>query len=146
MHSKALLDKSRFVFPLHIHISTLFIVVIIFFSSAQIILASRSINEVLLQANAALFDRVSAETRAHIISEYRPATIAVSTLARRDIVEAKTFTERERYFEEITDLIKLYQHITSYSVLYPDGSIFVTGIIEHERLKTRLKTPIGAEF
>lgn len=75
--------RAKLVFPLHVHISTLFILMIAIICTAQILLANKSMNDILLEANSTIFDRIANETRFSMRDEYRPAFNAVGELSKK---------------------------------------------------------------
>ena len=126
--------KNKLVFPLHIHISTLFTVMIIVICSVQIYIMNKGINQLLLEATSTIFDRISTETRSSIRSEYRPAFNAVAKLSKRDIVYTETLEQRNAYFTELAMLLDLHKHVSTYRISFPNGDWFGVGILGNSLL------------
>lgn len=133
--------KDKLVFPLHIHISTLFTVMIIVICSVQIYIMNKGINQLLLEATSTIFDRISTETRSSIRSEYRPAFNAVAKLSKRDIVYTETLEQRNAYFTELAMLLDLHKHVSTYRISFPNGDWFGVGILGNSLFRKKLNTP-----
>lgn len=138
--------KEKLLFPLHIHISMLFIVMIVVICSVQIYITNKGINQLLLEATSTIFDRISTDTRSSIRSEYRPAFNAIAKLSRRDIVHAETVEQRNAYFTELAMLLDLHKHVSTYRISFPNGDWFGVGILGHSSFRTKLNTPENAYY
>lgn len=141
MNSLIIKIKDKLIFPLHVHISTLFIVMIVIICSIQILLTHKSINNLLLNANSTIFDRISVETRSSMRSEYRPAFRTISILTKRDIINTKTLAQRSAYFNEFAMLLDLHKHVSTYRITFPNGDWFGIGILGNSLFRERLNTP-----
>ncbi|MCE4936614.1 HD domain-containing phosphohydrolase [Aliivibrio fischeri] len=138
--------RAKLVFPLHVHISTLFILMIAIICTAQILLANKSMNDILLEANSTIFDRIANETRFSMRDEYRPAFNAVEELSQKEIIKTNTLEGRKAYFSELLMLLKLNNHVSTYRITYPNGDWFGVGIIENQSLRKELNAPPSARF
>lgn len=133
--------KNNLIFPLHVHISTLFIVMIVIICSVQILLTHKSINNLLLDANSTIFDRISVEVRSSMRSEYRPAFRTISILTKRDIINTKTLAQRSAYFNEFAMLLDLHKHVSTYRITFPNGDWFGIGILGNSLFREKANTP-----
>lgn len=138
--------KHKQALPLHIHISTLFTVMIIIICSVQIYITNRGISHLLLEATSTIFDRISTETNASIRNEYRPAFNVISKLTKRDIVNTETLAQRNAYFTELAMLLDLHKHVSTYRITFPNGDWFGVGILGNSRLKTAPNTPENSYY
>ncbi|MGF1901974.1 HD domain-containing phosphohydrolase [Aliivibrio sifiae] len=133
--------KDKLIFPLHIHISTLFILMVVIICSIQILLTNKSINNLLLDANSTIFERISTETRSSIRSEYRPAFRSVSIFTKRDIINTETLAQRSAYFNEFAMLLDLHKHVSTYRITFPNGDWLGIGILGNSQFREKLTTP-----
>lgn len=133
--------KNKLLLPLHIHISTLFMVMIIVICSVQIYITNKGINQLLLEATSTIFDRISTDTRSSIRSEYRPAFNAIAKLSKRDIVHTETLEQRNAYFTELAMLLDLHKHVSTYRISFPNGDWFGVGILGNSLFRKKLNTP-----
>ncbi|WP_236782909.1 HD domain-containing phosphohydrolase [Aliivibrio fischeri] len=138
--------RAKLIFPLHVHISTLFIMMIAIICTTQILLANKSMNDILLEANSTIFDRIANETRFSMQDEYRPAFNAIEELSKKEIIKTNTLEERKAYFSELLMLLKLHNHVSTYRITYPNGDWFGVGIIENQSLRKELNAPASAHF
>lgn len=138
--------KKRFSFPLHIHISTLFVVLILCMSLTQIWLTNRSMESVLLEANKKIFSRIASETHGTLKAQYDPALSAISAFRQGNLASASSFNQRIEYVYEIGSLLLEYPHITSYTVSYPNGDFFVVSHLSTPQYKEDMKAPAHARF
>ena len=133
--------KNKLIFPLHVHISTLFIVMIVIICSVQILLTHKSINNILFNANSTIFERISEETKSSIRREYRPAFRSVAMLTKRDIINTETLAQRRAYFNEFAMLLDLHKHVSTYHITFPNGDWFGIGILGDSLFRQKLNTP-----
>lgn len=133
--------KDKLLLPLHIHISTLFMVMIVVICSVQIYITNKGINQLLLEATSTIFDRISTDTRSSIRSEYRPAFNAIAKLSKRDIVHTETLEQRNAYFTELAMLLDLHKHVSTYRISFPNGDWFGVGILGNSLFRKKLNTP-----
>ncbi|CAM4401295.1 HD domain-containing phosphohydrolase [Vibrio agarivorans] len=115
-------SKKR-VLPLHIHISTLFVLTVLIICSTLIYLTHSSLNRVLMSANTQLFAQIASETKNTLNRHYAPAFASVSSFANSYIHLADTQQEEKVVLSQAAFLLKEYAHITSFSVSYPDGRV-----------------------
>ena len=141
MNSLRIKLKNKLIFPLHIHISTLFTVMIVVICSVQIYITNKGINHLLLEASSSIFSRVSTETSNLIRSEYRPVFNAISKLTKREIVHTKTLEQRNAYFTELAMLLDLHKHVSTYRITFPNGDWFGVGILGNSLFRKRLNAP-----
>ncbi|WP_272870225.1 HD domain-containing phosphohydrolase [Aliivibrio fischeri] len=114
--------------------------------TAQILLANKSMNDILLEANSTIFDRIANETRFSMRDEYRPAFNAVKELSKKEIIKTNTLEGRKAYFSELLMLLELNNHVSTYRITYPNGDWFTVGIIENQSLRKELNAPLSARF
>ena len=133
--------KDKLLLPLHIHISTLFMVMIVVICSVQIYITNKGTNQLLLEATSTIFDRISTDTRSSIRSEYRPAFNAIAKLSKRDIVHTETLEQRNAYFTELAMLLDLHKHVSTYRISFPNGDWFGVGILGNSLFRKKLNTP-----
>ena len=141
MNSLRIKIKNKLIFPLHIHISTLFTVMIVVICSVQIYITNKGTNQLLLEATSTIFDRISTDTRSSIRSEYRPAFNAIAKLSKRDIVHTETLEQRNAYFTELAMLLDLHKHVSTYRITFPNGDWIGVGILGNSLFRKRLNAP-----
>ncbi|AYV23574.1 HD domain-containing phosphohydrolase [Vibrio mediterranei] len=116
--------KSWFRYPLHIHISSLFIIIVMLVCGVQLWLTYSSLNKVLVDANDHLFDRISGEARANLLHHYSPAFSTVTAFSKGQLSRFSTHDERLGYVPEISYLLSASPSIFSYTLTLPNGDHF----------------------
>ncbi|MCJ2377686.1 GAF domain-containing protein [Vibrio sp. ZSDZ34] len=114
-------------YPLHVHITVMFIILVIAISSVQIWIASSATDRVLLRANDNIFDLIISETKQRLSSHFSPTLGLLDAYSYGDY-QALEFSNQQRAKESsllsLLSLLKGNPNIQSYKVVYPNGDWF----------------------
>ncbi|MGF1749093.1 HD domain-containing phosphohydrolase [Vibrio cionasavignyae] len=133
-------------YPLHIHISSLFLVVVLAVSSVQIWLTQNSLSEVLLDANEHLFDRIAKETQANLTVHYQPAYTAVEALSKGELSRYVTAKERVTAIPAVVSMLSSSPYVLSYSIVFPNGDFFSVYRLYDDMMRRKLKVEANTAF
>lgn len=108
-------------YPLHVHISTLFVVLILLVGSLVGVLGYRSSQGVLERSADALTERASHEVLTELDRALAPARMVVGLLGRDALVEATSLHERLESLERVREALVHAPLLSALYVGYPDG-------------------------
>ncbi|MGR5360629.1 HD domain-containing phosphohydrolase [Vibrio mediterranei] len=138
--------KSWFRYPLHIHISSLFIIIVMLVCGVQLWLTYSSLNKVLVDANDHLFDRISGEARANLLHHYSPAFSTVTAFSKGQLSRLSTHEERLSYVPEISYLLSASPSIFSYTLTLPNGDHFSVYRVFDRKIQKGLEVSPEARY
>lgn len=140
------MQYKRHGLPIHVHLTTIIIAVVVITSGMQIWLSNKGLSELSFEANSKLFDRIAAETQYQLKGHYNTALAALGVFAQSDNINSNTKLGRERIMPEITHLLRQFKHITSYSFYYPSGDFFSVTSVKGAATAQRLGIPSSTRF
>ncbi|MDQ8022392.1 MAG: HD domain-containing phosphohydrolase [Moraxellaceae bacterium] len=133
-------------FPLHIHISTLFLVLVLAIGIVLSILNYQRSAEIVAQATDDLFVRIARETVSELDKLVRPADTATRLLAQQRAVRATTLNERLDSLGYYVTALQANPNIVSFYAGYEDGDFFLVRRINSEAEQRSLRAPSGTAF
>ncbi|MFC5080554.1 hypothetical protein VTH8203_01781 [Vibrio thalassae] len=113
--------QNKLTFPLHIHISTLFVVLVLVICGVQIWITQASLNKVLLNANENLFERIAGETRSNMSYHFGPSFSIVDAYSAGELVREVDPERRFAFVPELASLLRANQNIFTLKAAFPDG-------------------------
>ncbi|WP_165313176.1 HD domain-containing phosphohydrolase [Vibrio ziniensis] len=114
---------SRFVMPLHIHLSVMFVTVVAGSCLLQIWASSKSIDNIIFEANQTLFEQIATTTKGDFEKVFQPAMDAISTLELTSLGE-QTFKEDSiSYIAILQKLLHTQPGVNAYFIGYSNGDI-----------------------
>ena len=116
----------NFRYPLHIQISTLFIVLILLISGIVGILGNQASRRILETTANQLNTRISEDLKSEFRSLIQPASMATRLLAQTNLAQASTLAERMASFNFMRSALHDSQAITAIYVGYENGDFFFT--------------------
>lgn len=116
----------NFRYPLHIQISTLFIVLILLISGIVGILGNQASRRILETTANQLNARISGELKSEFSNLIQPASMATRLLAQTNLAQASTLAERMASFNFMRSALQDSQAITSIYIAYDNGDFFFT--------------------
>ena len=128
-------------YPLHIHISTLFLVVIVIIGGLIGSISYKLSSDTLTAAADDLARRISHETGNDLVNLIKPAEMATSLLRHDEITKAGTYEERRRRLHVITGALAKSPAVVSIYIGYRTGDFFLVRRIENERDRERFSAP-----
>lgn len=132
------MNKAPRTFPIHIHIATVIIVLVVVVSGVQIWLANKGLTDVIFETNRNVFQRIAAQTRSQMNAHYSAAFTAIGTFSKGKIVQAETIENRNNFLPELTHLLTEYTHVTSYAIYYPNEDVFSVTRINDLEMRERM--------
>ncbi|SMC16143.1 HD-GYP domain, c-di-GMP phosphodiesterase class II (or its inactivated variant) [Andreprevotia lacus DSM 23236] len=134
-------------YPLHIHISTLFVALIAVFALVNITYQYRQTSRMLLSASETLFARIGAHTVQTIQSRYEPTKLAVDLLAHQQVMFAGSLRERLQSLPYFVEALRGDFGLSSVYVGYESGDFFLVRRIDRSPLlMQRFDAPAGSVF
>ncbi len=111
-------------YPLHVHITVMFIILVIAISSVQIWIASSTTDKVLLKANDNIFDLTISETKQRLYSHFGPTLGLLEAYSYGDYQALTSSRHQAGKESSLLSLLKGNANIQSYKVVYPNGDWF----------------------
>ena len=133
--------------PFHIHIATLF-TVMIFLACAAIVWANYlEGRDLVLKAGEARFDRIHLQTEAEIVSMRAPIEAVVSVIGNMPITDAESFDSRMRTLPALVEVLDRNSKIAAIYVGYQNGDFFLVRALRGDQLlHEQFKAPRHAQY
>ncbi len=114
-------------YPLHIHISTLFIGLILIGGSVITVIGYRLTSQMLESAATDLVQRINRETLLEINGLVAPAEMAVTVLSYDSLANSKSLGLRMGQMEVIRDILEKSAQLSAVYFGYPNGDFSLSG-------------------
>ena len=137
-------DKKRF--PLHIHIASLFTILVLIIGITLAWVSYRQISNLTFETTERLFDKTIDELELQFQKEYRPVATSVRLLASAAIAEAETLEERIEHMPILAEVIKDEPQLTAIYVGYSSGDFFTMRSLKTDHMRTISSAPDGAFY
>jgi len=137
---------SSFVMPLHIHLSIMFVSVVAGSCLLQIWASSRSIDNIIFEANQSLFQQIATTTTRDFEKVFQPAMDAISTLELTPIASPVAEEDRMSYVTILQKLLNTQPGVNAYFVGYTNGDFVATLKNAHSPWMKDIPTPEHAEL
>ena len=112
-------------FPLHIHIASLFTLLILTVGVTLAWFSYRQISDLAFDNTEILFTRTANELALQFQKEYRPVSTSVRLLANDAISVARDLETRMQHLPLLAEVIKDEPQISGFHVAYADGDFFM---------------------
>ncbi len=133
-------------YPLHIHISTLFLIVIVIIGGLIGGVGYKLSSDTLNTAADDLAQRISHETGNDLVHLIKPAEMAASLLRHDSITKASNYEERRRRLAVLTDALAKSPAAVSIYVGYGTGDFLLLRRIENDRDRERFSAPAATAY
>lgn len=133
-------------FPLHIHITTLFVLLIISFGGLISWLQYRQSSELLFDASAKLFDQVVDETVLSFRASHQSVDTLVELLSLSPLVQAKTLAERQKSLPQLSLALSRNPQMATLQIGYQDGDYFIIRKLDSSADRLPFDAPDTARF
>ena len=133
-------------FPLHIHIASLFIVLILIVSIALAWIGYRQISNLAFDNTEILFNKTADELVLRFQKDYRPVATSVRLLANAAISDANNLEERMKYVPLLAEIIKDEPQISAFHVGYDTGDFFIMLPLRNDHIRGVLSAPDEAFY
>ncbi|MFA0439023.1 HD domain-containing phosphohydrolase [Vibrio sp. 10N.286.49.B1] len=137
---------SRLRYPLHVHITSLFLAIILTVCGVQIWLTQNGLSQVLLDANEHLFDRIAKETQSNLAIHYQPALAIVEALSQGELSRHQDANERLGAMPEMISLLSSSPYVLSYSMVFPSGDFLIAFQPYNPMMRAALKVKPETKF
>lgn len=133
-------------FPLHIHISTLFLVLILLVGSIIAGVGFKLSREMLQTTANDLISRVGVETGNEIEAIFAPAELAMNLVSHDTLSKANSFAERYQRVPFLKEALLGSPALSSIYAGYPDGDFFFLRRINDDAERITFKAPEGTRY
>ena len=137
---------KSFRLPLHLHLSTLFIVITVLISGAIAAIGYRMSHDMLHASAQELTHRASREVVGEIRALVGPVHTTVEIFSEDALVKAKTLTERLTRIRAMAVPLQESAGIISLYIGYESGDFFMLQRIGNEAEREKLAAPEGSHF
>ncbi|PCJ32278.1 MAG: hypothetical protein COA99_16595, partial [Moraxellaceae bacterium] len=119
-------NKSEFKkYPLHIHISTLVLALVVFFGLSTSIYNYWETSKMLVEAADEKIDKISLQLAGALENEQKRLAIALAMLAVSDLSYARNLKERLQNFSMIKTVLDATPNVSGLQSTYPNGDYFI---------------------
>jgi HD-GYP domain-containing protein (c-di-GMP phosphodiesterase class II) len=137
-------DKRRF--PLHIHIASLFTILVLIIGITLAWVSYRQISNLTFATTETLFDKTIDELELQFQKEYRPVSTSVRLLASAAVAEADTLEERFKHIPILAEVIEDEPQLTGIYVGYSTGDFFTMRSLKTDHMRTISSAPDEAVY
>lgn len=137
---------SKFRFPLHIHLSTLFIIMTVVVSGSIAAIGYRMSYDMLAASAEDLTYRASREVVGGIKAITAPVHTSVDIFSFGPLAQATTLKERLTRTHAMAMLLKETEGISGFYVGYESGDFFMLQPIADDKQRQLLQAPDGTQF
>lgn len=131
--------KKRF--SLHLHISTLFLLVILLVGSAIGLLAYNAINNILLKSATDTSERIAVQVLSNLHGLLHPSELAIKLLAHSALTEAGTLSVRMKSLSLLRQALSENGEVAAIYVGYDNGDFFLLRPISSDVERNRYNAP-----
>ncbi len=133
-------------FPLHIHISTLFLILLLLVGGAIGGLGYTISRDILSSTSNTLNSRIAREALNEFKNAIGPAEMAARLLSLDEITRAKTLEQRLENLAFMREALNNSPELTSLYIGYGNGDFFLVRRVENQDERTLLKAPENAAY
>jgi len=133
-------------YPLHIHISSLFTILILVVSVTLAWFSYQQISKLAFDTTAILFTKTSDELRLQFQKEYRPVATSVRLLANAAISEADSLEERFEHLPILAEVLDDLPQITGFHIGYGNGDFFIMRPLKTDQKRSIFSAPAEAHY
>ncbi|WP_095143855.1 HD domain-containing phosphohydrolase [Pseudomonas sp. Irchel s3b6] len=137
-------EKRRF--PLHVHISVMFTLLLLFTGIVLGVFNYRQTTQIILSSSEKLFDRIEQDVRHDLHTTYRPIRRLLSLLVQNPAMQATNLEQRLALLRPFSQSLNDNTELASLYAGYADGDFFMVRPLRSEALKHTLKAPETAAF
>ena len=136
--------KKRF--PLHIHIASLFTILVLVIGVTFAWVSYNQISKLIFDTTETLFDKTTDELQLQFQKEYRPVATSVRLLASASISEANTLEERIEHMPILAEVLKDEPQITGFHIGYANGDFFIMRPLNTDNNRVTFSAPDEAIY
>jgi HD-GYP domain-containing protein (c-di-GMP phosphodiesterase class II) len=133
-------------FPLHVHISVLFTLLLLLTGVVLGLFNYRQTSQIIFSSSAKLFERIQQDVQQDLQHTYQPIRHLLSLLALNEATQAGDLQSRLRLLQPFAQALRDNPKLASMYVGYDDGDFFMLRPLRSEALKQRFDAPHNATF
>jgi HD-GYP domain-containing protein (c-di-GMP phosphodiesterase class II) len=133
-------------YPIHIHIASLFTILILIIGVALAWISYRQISNLAIDNTEILFAKTADELVLQFQRDYRPVATSVRLLANAAISEARNLEERMKYTPLLAEIIRDEPQITGFHVGYANGDFFIMLPLSNDHARAVFSAPDDAFY
>ncbi|MEB0182840.1 hypothetical protein QN366_22650, partial [Pseudomonas sp. CCC3.2] len=137
-------DQRRL--PLHIHISLMFTVLLLFTGVVLGIFNYRQTSQIILSSSETLFSAIAQDVEADINRTYQPIRQLLSLLAAYDLNYATTLEQRLALLKPFTQALQDDPNLASLYLGYNNGDFFMVRPLRTDTAKQSVQSPANASY
>ncbi|WP_077044594.1 HD domain-containing phosphohydrolase [Pseudomonas sp. KK4] len=138
------LDQRRF--PLHVHISVMFTILLMLTGVVLGIFNYRQTTQIILSSSEKLFNRIEQDVRLDLAATYEPIRHLLSLQVVNPAVQATDLQQRLALLKPFSQSLTDNPDLASLYVGYGNGDFFMVRPMRTDALKTLLKAPQTAAY
>lgn len=144
MPDKACARERRI--PLHIHISALFTLLLLFTGVALGVFNYKQTTQIILSSSHSLFQRIEQQVQQDLLHTYQPIRHLLSLLALHEATQATDLEDRLALLPPLVQALRDNPKLASLYLGYADGDFFMVRPLRSDSLKQRFEAPPKAAY
>jgi len=140
------MGEVRKTFPLHLHITLLFVILMLVVGSMLVGYNHARSREIILSASRTLFGSIVQEVLTHFSGTHRPAATLVSLLTRSPLATAGSLAERLEALPLLREALAQQPYLSAIQAGYDNGDYFILRPIADPDLRQRFHSPPGTAY
>ncbi|MGG2400121.1 HD domain-containing phosphohydrolase [Pseudomonas sp. SH1-B] len=133
-------------FPLHVHISVLFTLLLLFTGVVLGLFNYQQTSQLIFSSSTTLFERIQQDVEKDLDNTYRPIRHMLSLLALHPATQADELDERLELLPLFVQALRDNPKLASIYLGYEDGDFFMVRPLRSEMLKSRFDAPENAAY
>lgn len=133
-------------FPLQVHVSTLFLLLILIVGGALALVGQRMSVQMMTDVADDLTHRITREVEGEVLRVVEPVETAVQLIAFDGVVRARTLEERLNSVALLSTALNQVPALASVYVGYPNGDFFFIRHLKTDSERARARAPDGAHW
>lgn len=132
--------------PLHVHITTFFVVLTLVLSVVLSFYNYRQSSELLVRASDDLFDQISKQIELEFQRSYEPISQAANLIAHTEITRATNLSERLTQLPLLATALNERPEMAALGVSYDTGDFFIVRVINDTHMRLTFNAPDNTWF
>ncbi len=133
-------------FPLHVHISTLFLLLILVLGSLVGVLGYSAASKILKSSASEMNSRIGRETESALVNLLAPAEMAARLLSRSDLAAAATLEQRLASLPLMREALRQSAALSGLYVGYGNGDFFLLRPLQNEAERRQFEAPAASAY
>ena len=139
-------NQKKCALPLHVHMTAMFVILVVLVCGVQIWITQSSLNKVLLNANENLFERIASETRSNMSYHFGPAFSIVDAYSAGELIRELDPSKRFAFVPELVSQLRANRHVFSLKAGFPDGEWLAVARVQDDNIRKKMRVGPNALF